>query len=58
MRFLGYFMKQWFKNHLLEIVTITIVILVGSAMHFVTTYIPNETVVKILGEILQINESS
>ncbi|MDY6276496.1 MAG: DUF6512 family protein [Bacilli bacterium] len=51
-------MKKWFKKHLLEIVTITIVILVGTAMHFVTTYIPNETVVKILGVIFPINECS
>lgn len=51
-------MKKWFKKHLVEIITITSVILVGSAMHFVTTYIPNETVVKILGVIFPINECS
>ena len=51
-------MKEWFKKHLVEIVTITIVILVGTAMHFVTTYIPNETVVKILGVIFPVNETS
>ena len=51
-------MKEWFKKHLVEIVTITVVILVGTAMHFVTTYIPNQTVVNILGVIFPVNETS
>lgn len=48
----------WLKKNKLQIITMTIIIVVGTLMHFVTTYIENETVVKILGVIFPINECS
>lgn len=51
-------MKEFFNNKKLEILTISIMIVCGTLMHFVCDIFSNDIVVKILGVIFPVNESS
>ena len=50
--------KNWFKDHLTQIVTITLMIVIGTCMHFVTDIFNSEIAKKILGVIFPVNETS
>lgn len=62
MGFRGQKMKEkicnWFKKYRFEIITITLMVVLGTCMHFVTGIFDNEVVVKILGVIFPVNETS
>ena len=50
--------KEFYQKYRLEIVTITLMVVLGTCMHFVTDIFNNEVAVKILGVIFPVNETS
>lgn len=49
---------NWFKKYQTQIITITLMVLVGSAMHFVTDIFNSDLAKKILGVIFPVNETA
>lgn len=51
-------MKKFWEKYYVEFITIVIMIIVGTCMHFVCDIFTNETAVKVLGVFFPVNETS
>ena len=51
-------MKKVWKKYHSEIIPIVIMVIVGSSMHFVRDLVNNDEVMKILGVVFPVNETS
>ena len=51
-------LKNWVVKYQVQIITITLMVVVGTLMHFVTGIFDNEVATKILGVIFPINETT
>jgi hypothetical protein len=51
-------MKELCSKYRLEIIAVTIMIVVGTCMHFVCDLVDNESAMKVLGIIFPVNETS
>ena len=51
-------LKNWVVKYHVQIITITLMVVVGTLMHFVTGIFDNEVATKILGVIFPINETT
>ena len=51
-------MNKFWKKYRMEIITITLMMFIGTCMHFVCDLVGDESVVKVLGVVFPVNETS